>query len=331
MAAPAPRQQLPFAVVMRGYDREQVADRLRRIDADMRVLAADRDAATANARELAAHLADARDEIEMLRREVDKLSVPPTTVQGMSERLSRMLQLASDEASEMRADAGAEAAETVSVARQEAAETQQNAATEADRILADARAKAAKIVGDADTYSADTRNEADKVLATATADAEQAARDRAARAAAMESEHESTMSAARDEAQRIVAKAQAESEELTLRTGQTLQRERESHDADLADQRARADQLAADIETTARDIAAERVARSRDLGTRTTAARDEILGELARIADRLAELPGQLSTEVDAELTTASADSDVELLNRRLSDAAQVHVGKHAS
>lgn len=105
MSSQAPRQHLPFSVVMRGYDREQVAERFRRVDADMRVLAADRDAATANANELAAHLHEARATIDELRREVDTLSVPPTTAQGMSERLSRMLQLASDEASEMRAEA----------------------------------------------------------------------------------------------------------------------------------------------------------------------------------------------------------------------------------
>ncbi|MCK5757229.1 MAG: hypothetical protein KAH46_31450, partial [Mycobacterium sp.] len=108
MSAPAPRN-LPFAVVMRGFDREQVTEHLQRVDAELRVLAADRDAATANAHELVAHLEEARDEIEELRREVDKLSVPPTTAQGMSERLGRMLQLASDEASEIRADAAAEA------------------------------------------------------------------------------------------------------------------------------------------------------------------------------------------------------------------------------
>ncbi|MDH3060720.1 hypothetical protein QEN36_15270, partial [Gordonia alkanivorans] len=64
---PGPARQLPFAIVMRGYDREQVADHLQRLDAELRVLAADRDAATANAHELASHLEEARDEIAELR------------------------------------------------------------------------------------------------------------------------------------------------------------------------------------------------------------------------------------------------------------------------
>ncbi len=340
MSAPAPKQQLPFAIVMRGYDREQVADRLRRIDADMRVLAADRDAATSHARELAAHLADARDEIEELHREVDKLSVPPTSVTGMSERLSRMLQLASDEASEMRADASAEAAETVSVARQEAEDTQRNATEEAQRIVADARARASKIVGDADEYSAKTRNEADAIKAEAAADAERAAAERAERAAAMESEHEKTMAAAKAEAQRIVTKARTETEELRRRTAQELQDARTQHDAELSAQRSEANALAADIESTARAIATERVARSRELGDRATKARDEIVSEFSRISERLAELPALLNTEVDAELTTASEHSDAELLNTLLSRDAQIdtepfqkatgHNGRHA-
>ncbi|MGW0037278.1 hypothetical protein [Gordonia sp. NPDC003376] len=324
MSVPASRQQLPFTVVMRGYDREQVADRLRRIDAEMRVLAADRDAATANARELAAHLQDAREEIEDLRREVDKLSVPPTTAQGMSERLSRMLQLASDEASEMRAEASSEAAETVSVARQEADDLQRNAADEADRIIREATEKAAAIVADADAYQRDTRCRIDAAEAQSKADTEQATRQRAQRASAMEAEHENTMAAARAEADRIVALARSKADELETGTAQTLAAERERHDAELADFRARTEEHADAITATAHEIAAERLARARDLGSRVSTARDEILAEFARIQETMAGLPSILTTEVDRELTTASETGDTELLNQELSERARI-------
>ena len=66
MASPAQRPT-PFTVVMRGFDRDQVIDHLHRVDAEMRLLAADRDAASSNAAELAAHLESARDEIAELR------------------------------------------------------------------------------------------------------------------------------------------------------------------------------------------------------------------------------------------------------------------------
>ena len=41
-----------FDVVRRGYDRSQVDEHLERVDADLRILAADRDAAVAKAAEL---------------------------------------------------------------------------------------------------------------------------------------------------------------------------------------------------------------------------------------------------------------------------------------
>src|SRR6478672_3280828 len=110
--------QLPFNIVRKGYDRDEVRNYFERFDAELRVTATDRDAA-AQARDLAQQLEDARDEIDDLRKDVDRLSVPPTTAEGMSERISRMLRLASDEASEVRAKAEADAAEMVSVAEQE--------------------------------------------------------------------------------------------------------------------------------------------------------------------------------------------------------------------
>ncbi|GAA1089260.1 hypothetical protein GCM10009581_22660 [Tsukamurella strandjordii] len=129
-AGPAPA---PFAVVLRGYDREQVSEQFHRYQAELRVLASDRDAASAHARELTDLLDEAQDEIDNLRREVDRLSVPPTTAEGMSDRIARMMRLASDEASEIRAGAANEAAEVRSLARQEAESTRR----EADRIRSD--------------------------------------------------------------------------------------------------------------------------------------------------------------------------------------------------
>ncbi len=92
--------QLPFQIARKGYDRDEVRNYFERFDAELRVTAADRDAAAAQARDLAKQLDDARDDIDDLRKDVDRLSVPPTTAEGMSDRISRMLRLASDEASE---------------------------------------------------------------------------------------------------------------------------------------------------------------------------------------------------------------------------------------
>src|SRR6478736_2330017 len=114
--------QLPFNIVRKGYDRDEVRNYFERFDAELRVTATDRDAAAAQARDLAQQLEDSRDEIDDLRKDVDRLSVPPTTAEGMSERISRMLRLASDEASEVRAKAQSDAAEMISIAEQEGAQ-----------------------------------------------------------------------------------------------------------------------------------------------------------------------------------------------------------------
>lgn len=158
---------------MRGFDRDQVIEHLHRVDAEMRLLAADRDAATANAHELAAHLESARDEIAELRSEVDRLSVPPTTAAGMSERLGRMLQLAADEASEMRADASAESDEVRSIARQDAAQMRQEAESDAARMRREAQEDSTRELSEADAESTRLRTEAseaaDKMINEATA------------------------------------------------------------------------------------------------------------------------------------------------------------------
>ena len=93
--------QLPFSIVRKGFDRDEVTNYFERFDAELRLTTADRDAAAAQARDLAKQLDDARDEIDELRKDIDRLSVPPTTAEGMSDRISRMLRLASDEASSL--------------------------------------------------------------------------------------------------------------------------------------------------------------------------------------------------------------------------------------
>src|SRR3954469_6192995 len=110
-----------FDVVKRGYDKAQVEDHLERLDADLKLLAADRDAAVSQANDLARQLEKARSEIDDLRGQVDRLSLPPTTLEGLSERLQRMLKLAQEEANETKARAEAEAGHIRARAEEEGA------------------------------------------------------------------------------------------------------------------------------------------------------------------------------------------------------------------
>lgn len=98
-----------FDIVKRGYSRTQVEEHLERLDSDLRLIAADRDAAVSQAGDLARQMERARSQIDELRAKVDRLSQPPTTLEGLSERLQGMLRLAQEEASDTKARAEADA------------------------------------------------------------------------------------------------------------------------------------------------------------------------------------------------------------------------------
>ena len=111
-----------FDVVRRGYDRAQVEDTVDALQADLQILAADRDAATSQAEALAQALDSARREIEELHGQLQRAARAPISVKGMSERLQRMLRLAQDEAAEIRAQAESVATQTLARAERESAD-----------------------------------------------------------------------------------------------------------------------------------------------------------------------------------------------------------------
>lgn len=175
---------------MRGYDRDQVTDHIRTLEAELAMMAADRDSAHAHADELLGHLDETRARVRSLQSDVDALSAPPTTVTGMSERLSRMLTLATEEAGEIRSSARDEADELVSVARQAAEQSRAEAQDEAARTLKLAQQQADKLVTEAEAralaidesaaelkeYSARDRAQAQREIAELIADAQDRAR-----------------------------------------------------------------------------------------------------------------------------------------------------------
>ncbi|MCF8604077.1 hypothetical protein L5I01_11985 [Gordonia sp. HY442] len=209
MSTPGQRQS-PFPIVMRGYDRDQVTDHLRRLDAEMQMMSADRDSAHASADELHDRLEHARAQMHDLQREVDTLSVPPTTVAGMSDRVSRMLQLATDEAAELRANARDEADETLSIARQNAHQERSDASAEAARTKELAQDHADSLITDAEKRAADIDAEAEKTRR----DAEQSLSDARRRAQEILDEAESEAARLRGAAHSISMNRLARSREL---------------------------------------------------------------------------------------------------------------------
>lgn len=98
-----------FDITKRGYSRMQVEEHLEQLDSQLKILAADRNAAAVQAAELTTQLEVARTTIDDLNKQIERLAKPPTTLEGLSERLQRMLRLTQEECEEMRAKATAEA------------------------------------------------------------------------------------------------------------------------------------------------------------------------------------------------------------------------------
>ncbi|ALE85020.1 hypothetical protein [Pseudonocardia sp. HH130629-09] len=71
---PVPRTG--FSIARRGYDQAQVDGHLRRLDAEVRMLAADRDAAVAQNTRLSRELDDARTRAEAMQQQVNRLAGP---------------------------------------------------------------------------------------------------------------------------------------------------------------------------------------------------------------------------------------------------------------
>ncbi len=86
-----------FAVVRRGYDPDAVEAYLRRLDVQLQILAADRDAALEQSRQMGVELEACRARVERLRGQVSALSGPLLTVASTSERVRSMLRLVEDD------------------------------------------------------------------------------------------------------------------------------------------------------------------------------------------------------------------------------------------
>src|SRR6478672_8027276 len=90
-----------FPVVRRGYDPEAVEAYLRRLDAQVNILGADRDAAVEQSRQMGVELEACRARVERLRGQVSALSEPGLIRESASERVRSMLRLVEDDIHEL--------------------------------------------------------------------------------------------------------------------------------------------------------------------------------------------------------------------------------------
>src|ERR1044072_645536 len=76
-----------FDVVLRGYDRHQVHEHVERLEADLRIALAERNATAARTAGLSSQLARAHREIESLRSQLSEAQAAEPTMESMSDRI----------------------------------------------------------------------------------------------------------------------------------------------------------------------------------------------------------------------------------------------------
>ena len=303
-----------FDVVRRGYDRGQVEEHLDRVEADLRILTADRDAAVAQASELARALDRTRAHVEELRAQIDRLAAPPDSMEGLSERLQRMLRLAQDEAREMRSSAEQAARRTREEADERARRTVADADEQAHRTVTEADEHARRTVAAADDQARATLDEAHRQAREMheAAEAEAAEvrtrydaglQDNDRRRGEMEDEHRTLMETARAEAARIRDEAEAERRRLDEESRARRVQIEEDFEIAMASRRTESMRVLARSEADAReraqtqlrDAAAEAARRRREADDEVGEVRRlraRVSNQLAALRESLADLPG---------------------------------------
>jgi len=294
-----------FEVVRKGYDQSQVEAHLRRLDADVRILTTDRDAALDQAEQLNRELDDSRARADRLRAQVRTLVSPQQSVQGMSERMRSMLRLAEDEVAEMLVRAETEVNKRVREAEQKANQILADARNEVETVQLAVRVDAETTEKERAALRAEL--EADRLASTQTiADADAAAehertRLRAAHDAELRTGTEAlAASNAEAEQARALAWSDSEARRALVEEDFTIAMDRRRTDALTA--------LTAELEATRRNTeelrtstAAESrtvVAEAQDRARQIVADAEHDVVELIALRTRIVEQLGGMGTEL---------------------------------
>ncbi|NEK86361.1 hypothetical protein GCU60_11410 [Blastococcus saxobsidens] len=303
-----PRRDLPmheaqhsFDVVLRGYDRSQVADTIERLEADFRIALADRDAAVARTADMASQLSALHGEIESLRRKAATAAAP--TFENISERIQHMLQLAEEEAGEIRRAAEADAmAVREQTAAEERALLERHAAgqAEVERMIAEARQTAEQIAQKAQIRADELVAKAQERVARLDAESQ-------ARRAKVEEDFDIAQRARRAEAARV----EEERERVSTQAARQRIAAAEQHAAQLvAEGEARAEAIReVRDELTGRLVQARRLLDGLpDLSDRAQQARDDADADRRAVAS---QAPAKTTEPSAPEPAAASAEPAV--------------------
>lgn len=265
----------PFAVVRKGFDREQVNSALTRLDAEAELLRADRDSAVERAERAAADLESERERVSALEARVAELGRAPATSDQMSDRLATMLRLATAEAESIRDGAHATADRILTEAEDDAWQLREAAQIE----LTEIRARNTAIRAEHDAILRTARQRAEEILRSAERQARQLDREAAERREQIDEDHRLASDLRRQEA---------------LREDESRRAATAAADAALrADARHAADKVVADAHArakTAIDTATAHTEQLREL-------RRTVLADLAAVRARLEPVPGRVDQE----------------------------------
>lgn len=232
-----------FAQALRGYDRAQVDTYLGQLEDDLRAAGGERDAAQARSADLAAQLASAQAHLESLRRQL-RMATETVTPENIDERVRHLLESAQADATRIRNEATADAERVRNGASDAAARTKAAAQADADRIVAEATARLAEAdetfrrrIAEADQHRIRVEAELAERVAQTRADEERLTLE--AEAARHRLDDEARAERERLDAESARTRQEAEDDfEIVLR-----QRRTEQH-AQLAEQRAAAEEEA---------------------------------------------------------------------------------------
>lgn len=267
----SPATTAAFAVVRRGFDREQVSSSLARLEAEAELLRADRDAAVERADRESSEAARARSRASELESRVAELGRAPVSTGQLSDRAATMLSIATAEADNIRDRANADADQIRADADDESWTLRQAASAE----LSAARERAAAVRQEHSAVLAAARSHAQSM--TQSAERERARLDLVAaqHRDSIDQDHRIASDARRAEAQAEQEHRQASSVAAAsaITTAAELSARRTIDDAVL----------------TATDI----MSRARDHVEELRAIRDQIIDELASLRARLEPIPGR--------------------------------------
>lgn len=269
-----------FDVVWRGYDPRQVRHYVASTEADLRVLAVDRDAASARAEDLARQLENARAEITVLRRQLDEVCRTPIDPLALDVRLRRMAELAHEQAAEITDRAKAAADHHWATAERAAGRLRERY----DRLVGELDARRR----DLEAEHREVMRQAHERVAVMTREAELRRRELDERAAALreqvQADFEVAMNARRAEAladlARLRAAAEAEAARLVREAGARAEHV-------TAEAEAHAERVTTQAEAHAERVTAEAEARAERVTTRAERRVEELRARREDIAESL--------------------------------------------